>query len=416
MGQVIRQPLKFPTTPFYHMANPPPLRGIRVLDLSRVLAGPFCSMTLADLGAEVIKVEMPGSGDDTRAYPPFIGTQSSYFMSANRNKKSITLDLKAKEGQEVLHRLATKCDVVIENFRPGVTARLAADYATLSKINPRLIYCSISSFGQTGPYAERPGYDLIIQGMGGLMGITGEPDGPPVRIGVAITDLGAGMWATIAILAALQARTRDGAGQYLDISMMDGSVAWMTYVAGNYFATGKAPPRMGSAHPSIVPYQAFVASDGKSILLGGGNDRLFVSLCEGLGFPDLPKDPRYIGNENRVKNRETLITLLEKRFKEKTRNEWIKTLEALGVPVAPVYTIDEIFADEQVRHRGMQIDIPHPELGTVKQIAPAIRMSDTPCVVESAPPLLGEHTDEILRAIAGYTEDEIKALRDKKTI
>ena len=398
------------------MANPPPLRGIRVLDLSRVLAGPFCSMTLADLGAEVIKVEIPGSGDDTRAYPPFIGTQSSYFMSANRNKKSITLDLKAKEGQEVLHRLATKCDVVIENFRPGVTKRLAADYATLSKINPRLIYCSISSFGQTGPYAERPGYDLIIQGMGGLMGITGEPDGPPVRIGVAITDLGAGMWATIAILAALQARTRDGAGQYLDISMMDGSVAWMTYIAGNYFATGKAPPRMGSAHPSIVPYQAFVASDGKSILLGGGNDRLFVSLCEGLGFPDLPKDPRYIGNENRVKNRETLITLLEKRFKEKTRNEWIKTLEALGVPVAPVYTIDEIFADEQVRHRGMQIDIPHPELGTVKQIAPAIRMSDTPCVVESAPPLLGEHTDEILRAIAGYTEDEIKALRDKKTI
>jgi crotonobetainyl-CoA:carnitine CoA-transferase CaiB-like acyl-CoA transferase len=373
-------------------------------------------MTLADLGAEVIKVEIPGSGDDTRSYPPFIGTQSSYFMSTNRNKKSITLDLKAKDGQEVLHRLAAKCDVVIENFRPGVTARLAADYATLSKINPRLIYCSISSFGQTGPYAERPGYDLIIQGMGGLMGITGEPEGPPVRIGVAITDLGAGMWATIAILAALQVRARDGAGQYLDISMMDGSVAWMSYVAGNYFATGKAPQRMGSAHPSIVPYQAFVASDGKSILLGGGNDRLFVSLCEGLSFQELPKDPRYTGNENRVKNRATLIPLLEKRFREKTRNEWIKTLEALGVPVAPVYSIDEIFADEQVRHRGMEIEVPHPELGMVKQIAPAIRMSDTPCVVESAPPLLGEHTDEVLRAIAGYTDKEIKALRDSKTI
>jgi crotonobetainyl-CoA:carnitine CoA-transferase CaiB-like acyl-CoA transferase len=398
------------------MTNPPPLRGIRVLDLSRVLAGPFCSMTLGDLGAEVIKVEMPGSGDDTRAYPPFIGTQSSYFMSTNRNKKSIALDLKAKEGQEVLHRLAAKCDVVIENFRPGVTSRLAADYATLSMINPRLIYCSISSFGQTGPYAEKPGYDLIIQGMGGLMGITGEPDGPPVRIGVAITDLGAGMWATIAILAALQARARDGAGQYLDISMMDGSVAWMSYVAGNYFATGKAPPRMGSAHPSIVPYQAFVASDGKSILLGGGNDRLFVSLCEGLGLLDLSKDPRYIGNENRVKNRSTLIPLLEKRFKERTRNEWIKTLEALGVPVAPVYTIDEIFADEQVRHRGMEIEVPHSELGTVKQIAPAIKMSDTPCVVESAPPLLGEHTDEVLRVIANYTNKEIETLRDKKTI
>ena len=401
---------------FSHMTNPPPLRGIRVLDLSRVLAGPYCSMTLADLGAEVIKVEMPGSGDDTRAYPPFIGSQSSYFMSTNRNKKSITLDLKSKEGQEILHRLSAKSDILLENFRPGVTARLSADYATLSKLNPRLIYCSISSFGQTGPYAEKPGYDLIIQGMGGLMGVTGEPDGPPVRIGVAITDIGAGMWAAIAILAALQARTRDGHGQYIDISMMDGSVAWMTYVAGNYFATGKAPPRMGSAHPSIVPYQAFVASDGKSILLGGGNDRIFESLCKGLSLPELAEDPRYGGNESRVKNRGTLIPLLEKRFKEKSRNEWIQILEALGVPVAPVYTIDEIFADEQVRHRGMQIEMPHPELGKIKQIAPAIRMSSTPCVVEFPPPLLGEHTDEVLRSVAGYSDDEIRTLHQKKTI
>jgi crotonobetainyl-CoA:carnitine CoA-transferase CaiB-like acyl-CoA transferase len=340
------------------MTSPPPLKGIRVLDLSRVLAGPYCSMTLADLGAEVIKVEMPGTGDDTRAYPPFIGKQSSYFMSANRNKKSITLDLKAKEGQEILHRLAAKCDVVIENFRPGVTERLSADYATLKNINKRLIYCSISSFGQTGPYAEKPGYDLIIQGMGGLMGITGEPNGPPVRIGVAITDLGAGMWAVIAILAALQARERDGVGQYLDISMMDGSIAWMTYVAGNYFATGKVPSRMGSAHPSIVPYQAFEASDGKSILIGGGNDRLFVALCEGLGLTELAKEPIYIGNENRVKNRDSLLLKLERRFKEKPRDEWIRILDVLGVPVAPVYTIDEIFADEQVLHRGMLIKTP----------------------------------------------------------
>ena len=373
-------------------------------------------MTLADLGAEVIKVEMPGSGDDTRAYPPFIGSQSSYFMSTNRNKKSITLDLKSQEGQEVLHRLSAKSDILLENFRPGVTARLSADYATLSKLNPRLIYCSISSFGQTGPYAEKSGYDLIIQGMGGLMGVTGEPDGPPVRIGVAITDIGAGMWAAIAILAALQARTRDGHGQYIDISMMDGSVAWMTYVAGNYFATGKAPPRMGTAHPSIVPYQAFVASDGKSILLGGGNDRIFESLCEGLNLTELAEDPRYGRNESRVKNRGTLIPLLEKRFKEKTRNEWIQILEALGVPVAPVYTIDEIFADEQVRHRGMQIEMPHPELVKIKQIAPAIRMSSTPCVVEFPPPLLGEHTDEVLRSVAGYTDDEIRTLHEKKTI
>jgi crotonobetainyl-CoA:carnitine CoA-transferase CaiB-like acyl-CoA transferase len=329
---------------------------------------------------------------------------------------SITLDLKAPEGQEVLHRLATKSDIVIENFRPGVTSRLSADYETLSKLNPRLIYCSISSFGQTGPYAEKPGYDLIIQGMGGLMGITGEPNGPPVRIGVAITDLGAGMWATIAILAALQARERDGSGQYLDISMMDGSVAWMTYVAGNYFATGKVPPRMGSAHPSIVPYQAFVASDSKSILLGGGNDRLFVALCEGLNLPDLPKDPRYAGNENRVKNRETLIPMLEKRFLERPRDEWIKALEALGVPVSPVYTIDEIFADEQVKHRGILVEVEHQELGKVKQIAPAIKMSDTPCIIEKPPPQLGQHTDEVLREVAGYKDTEIKSLRERKII
>ncbi len=398
------------------MTSPPPLRRIRILDLSRVLAGPFCSMILADLGAEVIKVEMPGTGDDTRAYPPYIGSQSSYFMSSNRNKKSITLDLKSKEGQEVLHRLAAGSDVILENFRPGVTSRLAADYATLSKINPRLIYCSISSFGQTGPYAEKPGYDLIIQGMGGLMGITGRPDEAPVRVGVAITDLGAGMWATIAILAALQARTRDGVGQYLDISMMDGSVAWMTYVAGYYFATGKAPPKMGSAHPSIVPYQGFVTGDGKSLLLGGGNDRLFVTLCEGLGIPELAKDPRYTSNENRVKNRATLIPLLEKRFREKPRDEWIKALDALGVPVAPVYTIDEIFADPQVRHRGMMVEVPHPELGKVKQIAPAIRLSETPCVVESSPPLLGEHTERVLREIAGYGDEEIRRLREKGVI
>ena len=396
--------------------RPPPLQGIRVLDLSRVLAGPFCSMNLADLGAEVIKVEMPGVGDDTRAYPPFINTQSSYFMSTNRNKKSITLDLKVREGQEALHRLAAKSDVVLENFRPGVTERLAADYKTLVKVNPRLIYCSISSFGQTGPYAEKPGYDLIIQGMGGLMGITGEPNGPPIRIGVAITDLGAGMWATIAILAALQARERDGKGQCLDISMMDGSIAWMTYVAGNYFATGKVPPKMGTAHPSIVPYQAFVASDDKSILLGGGNDKLFVSLCEGLGLNDLVKDPKYIGNDKRVQNRNTLIPILEARFKEKPRNEWIEILEDLGVPVAPVYTIDEIFADEQVRHREMLIEMDHPEAGKIKQIAPPIRMSETPCVVNSPPPVLGQHTLRILRELAGYSDEDIKLLRENGAI
>ena len=395
------------------MTGFPPLTGIRVLDLSRVLAGPFCSMTLSDLGAEVIKVEMPGSGDDTRAYPPFIGTQSSYFMSTNRGKKSITLDLKAPEGREALHRLAKNSDVVLENFRPGVTERLGVDYRTLNGINPRIIYCSISSFGQTGPYAEKPGYDLIIQGMGGLMGITGEREGPPTRIGVAITDLGAGMWAIIAILSALRSRDRDGKGQYIDVSMLDGSVAWMTYVAGNYFATGEVPQRMGSAHPSIVPYQAFVASDNKSILIAGGNDRLFVSLCEGLGLQYLSKDPRFVTNEKRVENRVTLIPMLEERFKTKPRDEWLIILEKLGLPVAPVYTIDEIFKDPQVKHRGIVFEMNHKEAGVIKQIAPVLKFSETPCVTNLPPPVLGEHTDEVLTTLAGYSLEEVKKLREK---
>jgi formyl-CoA transferase len=389
----------------------PPLRGVRVLDLTRVLAGPYCSMTLSDLGAEVIKVEIPGQGDDTRSYPPYVGGQSSYFMAVNRGKKSVTLDLKAKEGREALQRLAEKSDVFLENFRPGVTERLGVDYKTLSKLNPRLIYCSISSFGQTGPYADRPGYDLIIQGMGGLMGMTGEPDAPPVRVGMAITDLGAGMWATIAILAALRARERDGAGQYIDVSLMDGSVSWMTYAAGNYFATGEVPQRMGSAHPSIVPYQAFEAGDSKSLLVAAGNDKLFALLCEGMELNELPRDPKYETNEKRVESRETLIPLLQREFRKRRRDEWIGSLQALGFPCAPVYTLDEIFADPQVLHRGMLVEMKHPEAGKIKQIGPVIKFSGTPCVVESPPPLLGEHTEEVLRDVAGYGDEEMGWLR-----
>jgi crotonobetainyl-CoA:carnitine CoA-transferase CaiB-like acyl-CoA transferase len=389
----------------------PPLRGVRVLDLTRVLAGPYCSMTLSDLGAEVIKVEIPGQGDDTRGYPPYIGGQSSYFMAVNRGKKSVTLDLKAKEGREALQRLAEKSDVFLENFRPGVTERLGVDYKTLSRLNPSLIYCSISSFGQTGPYADRPGYDLIIQGMGGLMGMTGEPDAPPVRVGMAITDLGAGMWATIAILAALRARDRDGLGQYLDISLMDGSVSWMTYAAGNYFATGEVPRRMGSAHPSIVPYQAFEAGDGKSLLVAAGNDKLFALLCEGMGLQELVRDPRYETNERRVENRETLIPFLQGEFRRRRRDEWIGALQSLGFPCAPVYTLDEIFVDPQVLHRGMLVEMKHPKAGKIKQIGSVIKFSGTPCVVESPPPLLGEHTEEVLRDVAGYDDEKIARLR-----
>ena len=389
----------------------PPLKGVRVLDLSRVLAGPYCSVTLSDLGAEVIKVEIPGRGDDTRAYPPFVNGVSSYFMSINRGKKSVTLDLKTEEAREALYRIVEKCDVLLENFRPGVTARLGVDYETLRERNPRLIYCSISSFGQTGPYAQWPGYDLIIQGMGGLMGVTGHPDSPPVRIGIAITDIGAGMWGVIAILSALRVREATGEGQYLDISMIDGSVSWMTYLAGNYFATGEVPPKLGSAHPSIVPYQAFEAGDGRGLLIAAGNDRLWGLLCRGMGLgDDVRDDPRYAKAESRMENREALIPFLEEEFSKKPRDEWLEALRAVGFPCAPVYTLDEIFSDPQVIHRGMLAEMEHPKAGAIRQIGPVIKFSESPCVMSSPPPMLGEHTVEVLRSIAGYSEADVERL------
>jgi formyl-CoA transferase/CoA:oxalate CoA-transferase len=373
-------------------------------------------MTLSDLGAEVIKVEIPGRGDDTRAYPPYVNGVSSYFMSVNRGKKSVTLNLKSEEAREAFHRIAEKCDVLLENYRPGVTARLGVDYETLKEVNSNLIYCSISSFGQTGPYSQWPGYDLIIQGMGGLMGVTGEPGAAPVRIGVAITDIGAGMWAVIAILSALRSREKTGKGQYLDVSMIDGSVSWMTYMAGYYFATGKVAPKMGSAHPSIVPYQAFEAGDGKGILVAAGNDRLFGMLCDGLGLGGLSGDPLYVKNMDRVTNRETLIPLLQEEFRKRSRDEWLETFRANGFPSAPVYSMDEIFADEQVLHRGMLVEMDHPEAGRIKQVGPVLKFSDTRYEVGLPSPGLGAHTDEVLEEIAGYSPEEVAGLRERGAI
>ena len=394
----------------------PPLKGIRVLDLSRVLAGPYCSMTLSDLGAEVIKVEIPGRGDDTRSFPPFLEGESSYYLSLNRGKKSLTLNLKDERGVEVLHRLVKKCDIVLENFRPGVTKRLGVDYDTLKGIREDLIYCSISSFGQTGPYATWPGYDLIIQGMSGLMGITGEKDRPPVRVGVAVTDLNAGMYAVMAILSALRVRDQLGIGQYLDVSMMDAAVSWLTYMAGSYFANGKVPQRMGGAHPSIVPYQTFEAGDGKFLLVAGGNDRLFKILCGVMDIGHLVEDPMYSSNTVRVENRETLIPIIQEKLLSRPRDEWLSQLRESGFPCAPVNAMDEVFSDPQLLHRNMLVTMDHPKVGKIKQIGAPLKFSETPCILELPPPMLGQHTDEILVQLCGYTEDEVVALKENAVV
>ena len=394
-----------------------PLEGIHVLDLSRVLAGPFCSMILADLGAEVIKVEIPGSGDDTRSWgPPFLKGESAYFLSANRNKKSITLNLKNEKGREILYNLAKKCDVLLENFSPGVTERLAVDYNTICKINPHIIYCSISGFGQSGPYRDRSAYDIIIQGMGGLMGITGEADRPPVRIGIAITDIGAGMYAAIAILSALIAREKTGKGRHIDISILDGTVSWMTYMVMNYFATGEAPKRMGSAHPNIVPYQCFETRDGKYIVVAVGNDRIWKDFCKALGSEELAEDERYVTNKKRVENRNELIDKLNKIFLTKARDEWLKALNKNNVPCGPVYGIDEVFTDPQVLHREMLVEIDHPTIGKIKQIGVPIKFSDMHLKIKIPPPLLGQHTSEILQNWLGYSIDDINKLKEEGVI
>ncbi len=391
-----------------------PLEGIRVLDLTRVLAGPFSTMTLGDLGAEIIKIENPDGGDDTRQWgPPFIGGESAYFLSLNRNKKSATVNLKTAEGREILYELAEKCDVLIENFRPGVTEKLQVDYPTIAKKNPKLIYCSITSFGPTGSYADLPAYDLVIQGMGGLMGITGEPGRPPIRVGVAISDIGGSMYATIAILAAIIARERTSKGQLIDISLLDSTASWTTYMAGYYFATGRNPAKMGSAHPTIVPYQCFETKDGAFITIAIGNDKLFTQFCETIGLNELAFDDKFATSSQRVVNREKLIPILEQRFKQRTREEWLRALADAKLPAGPVYSMRELFSDQQLLLRQMLVNVAHPTAGDLKQIGIPMKFSDTTPQIREAPPMLGQQTDEVLQNILHYDTKRITQLHER---
>ena len=404
-----------------------PLSGLLVLDLSRVLAGPWVGQTLGDLGAEVIKVERPGSGDDTRGWgPPFLKDRSgaetgeaAYFQCANRNKKSLTLDLADPEGQAVLRRLAAQSDVLIENYKVGGLGKYGLDYPTLSADNPRLIYCSITGFGQTGPYAPRAGYDFLIQAMGGLMSITGRPDGEPgggpQKVGVALTDIITGLYATIGILAALAARERTGRGQHVDLALLDAQVASLANQAMNYLATGVSPQRLGNAHPNIVPYQDLPTADG-SMIVAVGNDQQFARLCDVLGRPDWARDPRFVTNRGRVQHRAVLVPLLEAATRERGTAAWIAALEPLGVPCGPVNSVGAALEDPQVRARGLRISMPHPSAGSLDLVGSPINLSDTPVSYRHAPPLLGEHTREVLSQLAGLSDAEIAGLAARKVI
>ena len=406
---------------------PKALGHIRVLDLSRVLAGPWCSQNLADLGADVIKIERPGCGDDTRAWgPPYARDaaghdtgEAAYYLSANRGKRSVTVDIATPEGQALIRDLARHADVVLENYKVGQLKRYGLDYESLKAVKPDLVYCSITGFGQDGPYAHRAGYDFLIQGMGGLMSVTGErdelPGGGPQKAGVALTDLMTGMYATIAVLAALTHRDRTGAGQYIDMALLDTQVAMLANVGSNYLNSGKAPKRWGNAHANIVPYQTFACSDGH-IIVAAGNDGQYQKFVDAGGRPELAVDPRFATNPSRVANRDILVPLLAEMVATRGRDEWIALLEAVGVPCGPINDVGEVFANEQVLARGMAVALPHPAAGKVALVRSPMKMSATPATSDKAPPLLGQHTDEVLRDLLGRSGDEIAALRARGVV
>jgi formyl-CoA transferase len=403
------------------------LEGIRVLDLTRVLAGPWATQNLADLGAEVIKVERPGRGDDTRTWgPPFLRDRdgretrdAAYYLACNRGKKSITLDIARPEGREIVRALALRSDVLVENFKVGDLKRHGLDYASLAAEHPRLIYCSITGFGQDGPYRDRPGYDFMIQGLGGLMSVTGErddlPGGGPQKVGVAVADLFTGMYATSGLLAALFHRSRTGEGQHLDMALLDVQVAMLANLSSSFFVSGQAPRRMGNAHQNIVPYHVFRAADG-FLIVAVGNDTQFAAFCGVVGRPEWARDERFSTNPARVAHRELLVGMIGERLGERTAREWLALLEPAGVPCGPINDLGQVFDDPQVRHRGMQVRAPHPAAGEVRMVANPMKFSATPIVHDAAPPLLGQHTREVLGEVLGLDRARIDALQSEGII
>jgi len=400
-----------------------PLLGFRVLDLSRILAGPWASQMLADLGAEVIKIERPGSGDDTRGWgPPYMPdesaaatTESAYFHGANRGKQSLCIDMGKPRGQALIRDLVKHSDVLIENFKVGGLARYGLDYDSLKTVNSKLVYCSITGFGQTGPYATRAGYDFMIQAMGGMMSVTGEADGQPMKIGVALADVLTGLYAANAIQAALIHQRETGQGQYIDMALLDVQVATLANQAMNYLATGISPRRLGNAHPNIVPYQAFQTADGY-IILAVGNDAQFERFCDLAEVPEIAADERFRKNSDRVGHRETLVPQISAIMQSKTSADWLEQLNSRGIPCGPINDIEQVFADPQVQHRGLQLELEHPVAGKVASVANPIRLSQTPIEYDQSPPLLGQHTDAVLQRILNLDADAIAELRNHAII